>query len=130
MQITANTPANLQGYAIHYGASIENRLFCAALSSRQGYYTSPYQELYGEPASFQNCYPFGCAAYYYLGKRQNPGWKRQARGIPLIFVGLGNWQGRKAFPLYNPRDQITVASVNGRFDPSFFRVVRGDTDAL
>jgi hypothetical protein len=47
MQITANTPANLQGYAIHYGTYIENRLFSAALSSRQGYNTSPYQELYG-----------------------------------------------------------------------------------
>ena len=120
MQITANTPAILQGYAIHYATYIENRLFSEALSKRQGYHTSPYQELYGEPASFQFCYPFGCAAYYYLGKRNHPGWKRQARGIPSIFVGLGNWQGKKAFLLYNPMDQITIASVNVKFDPSFF----------
>ena len=120
MQITANTPDILQGYAIHYGVYIENRLFSAALSRRKGYNTSPFQELYGEPASFQNCYPFGCAAYYYLGKRHNPGWKRQARGIPSIFVGLGNWQGKKAFLLYNPLDNITVASINVKFDSNFF----------
>jgi hypothetical protein len=46
MQITGNKPAHLQGYAIHYGTYIEDRLFSAALSSRQGY-NSPYQELYG-----------------------------------------------------------------------------------
>ena len=120
MQITAHTSAILQGYAIHYATYIENRLFSEALSKRKGYNTSPFQELYGEPASFQNCYPFGCAAYYYLGKRQNPGWKRQARGIPSIFVGLGNWQGKKAFLLYNPLEQITIASVNVKFDPSYF----------
>jgi hypothetical protein len=32
MQITVNTPAILQGYAIHYATYIQNRLFSAALS--------------------------------------------------------------------------------------------------
>ena len=68
MQITANTPDFLQGYAIHYGTYIENRLYSAALSHRKGYSTSPYQELYGVPASFEHCYPFGCAAYYFWVK--------------------------------------------------------------
>ena len=136
MQITANTLAILQGYAIHYATYIENRLYSAALSHRQGYNTSPYQELYNEPASFQNWYPFGCAAYYYLGKRQNPGWKRQARGITSLCVGLGNWQGKKAFLLYNPLEHTTIASVNVKFDSSFFpcrprgyrRIVNWDMD--
>jgi hypothetical protein len=88
--------------------------------------SSPYQELYGKPASFQNCYPFGCAAYYYLGKRQNPGWKRQARGILSLLIWLGNWQGKKAFLRYNP---LSLQSMLNLIH-FFFRVVRADIDAL
>jgi hypothetical protein len=87
------------------------------LSHCKWYNTSPYQELYGEPASSQHCYPFGCDVYNYLAKRPNLCWKRQASGIPSIFVGLGNWQGKKAFLLYNPLEQTTIASVNVKFDP-------------
>jgi hypothetical protein len=129
MQIIANKPANLQGCAIYFGTYIKNSLFSAALSSCQGYNTSRYQELYSEPDSFQNCFPFGRAAYYYLGKRLNPGYNQQALGIPSISVGLGNRQGKRVLLQYNPSDHITVASVNVKFDP-YFRVVCEDTAAL
>ena len=100
MQITANTSAILQGYAIHYATYIENRLFPEALSKRlkrQGYHTSPYQELYGEPASFQHCYSFCCAAYYYLGKCNHPGWKRQAREFLPSLLAWATGKARKPF---------------------------------
>ena len=110
----------LKEYSIYHAICVENRLYSQVLSDRLGRSLSPYLALYEEQPNFAYIFPFGCAAYYYLPKSRNPAWKTNARGIPAIYLGFGDFQGRKAFVLCNPKTRTIHASVHVKVDPTYF----------
>jgi hypothetical protein len=55
-----------------------------------------------------------------LDKAHNPNWKLGPRTIPVIYVGLADWQNKKAYLVFGPKQHKYIATVNLKVDPTFF----------
>jgi hypothetical protein len=117
---TSRLPSYTWGYASYYAVYIKNRVPSSALTAKHQTPVSPYLLVYGQKPSFSNLHPFGCLCWVYISKQQSTGWKLSARGLPCVFLGLGNWQGRKAFLALDLSTRRVHATVNAKFDETFF----------
>ena len=122
MQLTSHTGDEVKIALLQYAIYIENRLASPKLSERVGYTTSPYYELYGKPASFANCFPFGSAAHILLDKQHHPNWKLGPRTVPAIHVGHANWFNKKAFLAYDPVNNTLPLLISKWIQPFFLAV--------
>ena len=120
MLSTSRLPSYTWGYASYYAVYIKNRVPSSALSNKHQTPVSPYMLVYGQKPSFSNLHPFGCLCWVYVSKQQSTGWKLSARGLPCVFLGLGNWQGRKAFLALDLSTRRVHATVNAKFDETYF----------
>jgi hypothetical protein len=120
MLLTSRLPSYTWGYASYYAVYIKNRVPSPVLSSRHQTPTSPYMLVFGTKPSFSNLHPFGCLCWIYVFKHQSPGWKLSARGLPCVFLGLGDWQGRKAFLALDLSTRRVHATVTAKFDETYF----------
>jgi hypothetical protein len=120
MLMTSCLPPYTWGYASHYAAYIKNRVPSTVLSQRYNEPTSPFMLVFGTKPSLTNLHPFGCLCWIYVTKQQSPSWKLSARGLPCVFLGLGDWQGRKAFLALNLRTKRVHATVTAKFDETYF----------
>ena len=120
MLSTSRLPSYTWGYASYYAVYIKNRVPSSALSAKHQNPTSPYLLVFGQKPSFANLHPFGCLCWVYVSKQQSPGWKLSARGLPCVFLGLGNWQGRKAFLALDLSTRRVHATITAKFDETYF----------
>jgi len=120
MLSTSRLPSYTWGYASYYAVYIKNRVPSSALTAKHQTPVSPYLLVYGQKPSFSNLHPFGCLCWVYISKQQSTGWKLSARGLPCVFLGLGNWQGRKAFLALDLSTRRVHATVNAKFDETYF----------
>ena len=116
MLITSCLPSYTWGYASHYAAYIKNRIPSTVLTARHDRPTSPYMLIFGTKPSLSNLHPFGCLCWIYVHKQQSMNWKLSVRGLPCVFIGLGDWQGRKAFLALDLKTRRVHATVTARFD--------------
>ena len=120
MQLTSHTGDEVKTALLKYAFYIENSLASPKLSELVGYTMSQYYEMYGKPASFANCFPFGSAAHILLDKQHHPNWKLRLQTVPAIYVGHANWYNKKAFLVYDQVNNKYIATVNLKVDPNFF----------
>ena len=120
MLLTSCLPAYTWGYASHYATHIKNRCFSSILTDRFQRPMSPYMAVFGNKPSINNLHPFGCLCWIYLPKHRSVSWKLSARGIPCVFLGLGDWQGRKSFLALDLSTRRVHASVTAKFDETYF----------
>ena len=120
MLMTSCLPSYTWGYASHYAAYIKNRIPSTVLSQRYNEPTSPFMLVFGTTPSLTNLHPFGCLCWIYVSKPQSPSWKLSARGLPCVFLGFGDWQGRKAFLALDLRTKRVHATVTAKFDETYF----------
>jgi hypothetical protein len=120
MLSTSRLPSYTWGYASYYAVYIKNRVPSSALSAKHQTPTSPYLLVFGQRPNFSTLHPFGCLCWVYVSKQQSPGWKLSARGLPCVFLGLGNWQGRKAFLALDLSTRRVHATITAKFDETYF----------